>query len=154
MRAEDILRMVYFIKSGNGEFDTITALAIGATGSELLHAAVFEENIQKVCLLQPFISFADIALSKDYLPAYIPYTVAGAIEKYELSDLMATICPRKILIINPRTSEGLPANEVEQVSNLNYPKTVYNQNSVEDNFKHAVLGEDRLVHEQIIEWLR
>jgi cephalosporin-C deacetylase-like acetyl esterase len=154
MRAEDILRIVNFIKSDNGEFETITALAIGATGSELLHAAVFEDDIQKICLLKPFISFADIALSKDYLPAYITSTVAGAIEKYDLSDLMAAICPRKILIINPRKSDGFPANEIEQVSNLNYPKTVYNQNSVEDNFKHSVLGEDRLVHEQIIEWLR
>ena len=154
MRAEDILRIVNFIKSDNGEFETITALAIGATGSELLHAAVFEDDIQKICLLKPFISFADIALSKDYLPAYITSTVAGAIEKYDLSDLMAAICPRKILIINPRKSDGFPANEIEQVSNLNYPKTVYNQNSVEDNFKHAVLGENRLVHEQIIEWLR
>ena len=154
MRAEDILRMVNFIKSDIGEFEAITAVAIGATGSELLHAAVFEENIQKVCLLQPFISFADIALSKEYLPAYIPYTVAGAIGKYDLSDLMAAICPRKILIINPLASDGSPVNGNKKSGYLDYPKIVYHQKDVEAHFKHSVVGEDRLVNEQIIEWLK
>ena len=154
MRAEDILRMVNFIKSDIGKDQTITAVAIGATGSELLHAAVFDDDIQKVCLLRPFISFADIALSKDYLPTYITSTVAGAIEKYDLSDLMAALCPRKILIINPLASDGSLAKESEKSGYPGYPKIVFNQKDVEANFKHSVLAEERLVNEQIIKWLR
>jgi cephalosporin-C deacetylase-like acetyl esterase len=154
MRAEDILRMVNFIKSDIGEFDTIAALAIGATGSELLHASVFEKTIQKVCLIQTFLSFADIALSKKYLPAYITSTVAGAIEKYDLPDLMAAICPRKILIVNPLKSDGSPAKESEKSHYLTYPKTVFTQNGVADNFLHSVFREDQLVNKQIVEWLK
>ena len=41
LRAEDILRVVHFIKTDIGNYKTISALASGAVGSELLHAGYF-----------------------------------------------------------------------------------------------------------------
>jgi len=154
MRAEDILRIAHFIESDFGEFEIISALASGAVGSELLHAAVFHKTIQKVGLIQPFISFADIALIRDYAPSFIPSTVAGAIEKYDLPDLMAALCPRKLLIINPLSGNGDPAGDNEKMCYLSYPKIVFTQKGVEDNFRHVSLGEGQPVYEQIIKWLR
>lgn len=153
MRAEDILRIVNFIKTDFAEVETISAIASGASGSELLHAAVFNEAIQKVCLIQPFISFSDIAMSHEYSPAFIPSTVAGAIEKYDLSDLMASLCPRKVLIINPLASDGSPAIESKKSCYLSYPKIVYTQKDVKEKFEHLVIDEKRMVNEKIIEWL-
>ncbi len=95
MRAEDIIRILHFIKNDFNEFETVSAIADGPVGSEILHAAVFDDAIEKVCLVRPFLSFADIALSREYSPAFIPSTVAGAIEKYDLPDLIAAVCPRK-----------------------------------------------------------
>ncbi|MCK5103648.1 MAG: acetylxylan esterase [Cyclobacteriaceae bacterium] len=153
MRAEDIVRMVHFLKTDIREIETISALASGATGSEMLHAAVFNENIQKVCLIQPFLSFADIALSHEYSPAYIPSTVAGAIEKYDLPDLMASLCPRKVLVINPLSSDRSPAEESKKTCYLTYPKIVYTQKNVEGNFKHSIVGEGQPVYDKVINWL-
>ncbi|MCK5137720.1 MAG: acetylxylan esterase [Bacteroidales bacterium] len=154
MRAEDILRINHFIKTDIGEFETISALASGVTGSELLHAAVFDKTIQKVCLIEPLVSYADVALSHEYSPEFIPSTVAGAIEQYDLPDLMAALCPRKVLIVNPRIGNGDPAGDGKKLCYLTYPKIVYTQKGVADNFKHSVVGEEQLIHEQIIKWLK
>jgi len=153
MRAEDILRITSFIETRFEEFETISAIATGACGSELLHAAVFDKRIQKISLVNPFISFADIVLNRDYSPAYIPSTVAGAIEKYDLPDLMAALSPRKFLIINPQSENGDPAGDDQKSCRLSYPRIIYNQKGVEDNFQHMVVDEGPPLNEQIIEWL-
>jgi hypothetical protein len=154
MRAEDILRIVDFIETRGEEFEMVSAIASGACGSELLHAAVFDKRIQKIGLVNPFISFADIVLNRDYSPAFIPSTVAGAIEKYDLPDLMAALSPRKVLIINPQSENGDPAGEDQKSCRLSYPRIVYNQKGVKDNFQHMVVDEAQALNEQIIAWLK
>ena len=154
MRAEDIIRILHFIKTDFKEFETVSAIADGPVGSEILHAAVFDQAIEKVCLVQPFLSFADIALSREYSPAFIPSTVAGAIDKYDLPDLMAALCPRKVLILNPLSANGDPAGDDEKSCYLSYPKIVFTQKGVAGSFRHSVTKEAQPVSELIIEWLR
>ena len=153
MRAEDILRISHSIESDLEGVETISALAKGAVGSEMLHAAVFHKNIQKVVLIQPFLSFADIADNAEYAPAFIPSTVAGAIEKYDLPDLMAALYPRKLLIINPLSASGNPAGDEEKSCFLSYPRITFTQEGAKDYFKHVSLGEGQPIHGQIIKWL-
>lgn len=155
MRAEDILRIKNFVENDSGEFEIISALASGAVGSEMLHAAVFHKDIEKVVLIQPFISFADIAAKAEYKPAFIPSTVAGAIEKYDLPDLMAALCPRKLLIINPLSANGDPAGDEEKSCFLSYPGITFTQEGAMEHFKHVSPGIDQpeLFHGQIIKWL-
>ncbi len=153
MRAEDIIRMMHFAKTDLEEVETISVIAKGPMGSEVLHAALFDGAIEKVCLVKPFLSFADIALSRDYLPANIPSTVAGAIDTYDLPDLMAALCPRELLIINPLSANGDPAGEGNKNCRLAYPKIVFTQGGFKNNFKQTVVGEGQPVVEKIIQWL-
>ncbi|MCF6356439.1 MAG: acetylxylan esterase [Draconibacterium sp.] len=154
MRAEDIIRIVHFAKTEINEVETISAIAVGAVGSELLHAAVFDGAIESVCLIEPFLSFADIALSPDYTPAFIPSTVAGAIEKYDIADLLAALSPRKTLIINPVASDGTPAITSKKTCYLTYPKIVYTQKGAKNNFRYSVVEDPQIAHQQIIDWLK
>lgn len=154
MRAEDITRIVHFVKKDINEIETISAIAVGTTGSSLLHAAAFDNAINKVCLIEPFLSFADIALTREYTPAFIPSTVAGAIEKYDLPDLLASLSPRKVLIINPLASDGTPALESKRKCYKTYPTIVYTQKGVKNNFKHSVIKDAQLVNKQVIDWLK
>jgi cephalosporin-C deacetylase-like acetyl esterase len=153
MRTEDILRITHFIENECGEFEHICALASGSAGSELLHAAAFRENIQKVVLVQPFISFVDMVLTREYAPACIPSTVAGAIASYDLPDLMAALCPRKLLIINPLSAGGGPAGEHDKMCYLTYPNIVFTQNGLSAHFKHALADEGQALCTQVTEWL-
>jgi len=154
MRAEDIFRIVDFIENRGEEFEILSAIASGASGSELLHAAVFDKRIQKIGLVNPFISFADIVLNRDYSPAFIPSTVAGASEKDEPRDVMAAFYPRQLLNNNPQSGKGEPASDEQKSCRLSYPRIVYKQKGVEDHFKHIVVDEAQALNEQIIAWLK
>jgi hypothetical protein len=153
MRAEDIIRITHFIKTDCKDTETIIAISKGPMGSEVLHAAVFNDAIKRVCLVEPFLSFADIALSREYLPAYIPSTVAGAINHYDLPDLMAALSSREILIVNPLTANGDPAGDETGLCRMTYPKIVFTQKGAKNRFKHAAVGEGQSVIDQIIQWL-
>ena len=96
LRSEDIIRMGHFIEDELADHRSISVLSLGVLGSEVLHSAVFDDAFQNVCLLHPFLSFAEIAMVRDYSPSFIPSTVAGAIQSYDLADLIAVACPRKL----------------------------------------------------------
>ncbi len=153
LRAEDIVRITHFIKTQFPEAETISALASGSVGSGLLHAAYFDLSIQKVCLTNSFLSFADIALSHEYPPAFIPFTVAGAIEEYDLPDLMAGIYPRKLLIVNPLSGDGTMAaiQKVEKI--LTFPIDVYALDAVSGKFKITCKNDRGQAVEHILRWL-
>jgi hypothetical protein len=153
MRTEDIIRMIHFIKTEFKDMEAITAISKGPLGSEVLHAAVFDEAIKKVCMVEPFLSFADIALSREYLPAYIPSTVAGAVNHYDLPDLMAALSSRELLIINPRTANGIPVEDGDELCRLSYPMIVFTQKGVKNRFNHSDVEEGKPVVDQIIQWL-
>lgn len=115
LRAEDILRVVHFAKQLDG-VKTVSAIAKGLTTSEMLHAAAFNNDIKKVALLNPLMSYADIALTRNYNPKFILNVVAGSVGKYDLVDLMAALNGRKLLLNNPVKADGKSAgrNEFEE----------------------------------------
>ncbi|MFO7670089.1 MAG: alpha/beta hydrolase family protein, partial [Bacteroidales bacterium] len=143
LRAEDIVRIVRFIRTGLKEYSGITALSIGPLGSELLHAAVFDPDIKNICLVRPFLGYADIAATRFYKAAYIPFTVPGAIDEYDLPDLIAGLCPRKVLVIEPLSGDGLIADEAKVKSSMRFPLSVYSERGVPGNFK-LVSGREEL----------
>ncbi len=153
MRAEDILRIVHFIETDAGEFETISAIASGACGSEMLHAILFDKRIQNLCLLQPNLSYTDIALSREYDPALIPSTVAGAITAYDLPDLMAALSPRQLMIINPLLVDGSMADENGVAESLAFPVSIYSEKGIGGNFRFTCTKKESQVHKEILEWL-
>jgi len=154
LRAEDIIRMTQFIKTSLADYHSISAISVGVLGSALLHAAVFENDIQKVCLIRPFLSFSEIALSHEYRPSFIHSTVAGAIEKYDLPDMMARLCPRKSLIINPLSGNGEKADNTKSRQSMLFPSRVYSEKNASKNFGLKSNIDDHLVFEQVLSWLR
>jgi hypothetical protein len=153
LRAEDIIRMTHFIKTNLPDNNTISAISVGALGSEILHAAVFDGTIQNLCLVQPFLSFADIALSPEYSPGFIPSTVAGALEAYDLADLMAALCPRKLLIINPLSANGTMLDEVRAGEKLAFPVNVCAQKGKSEDFSFIFRKGEQSVFEELLRWL-
>ena len=153
LRAEDIIRMAHFIQTNLPDHKSVSVISVGVLGSEILHAAVFEETIQKVCLVQPFLSFADIALSHEYLPGFIPSTVAGALEAYDLADLMAALNPRKLLIINPLSANGTLLDEVRAGEKLAFPINVYSHKGRGEDFSFIFRKEDQPLFEELLIWL-
>jgi len=153
LRAEDFIRMRHFLHTKVSENTSISAVSVGVLGSELLHAALFDRSIQKVCLVQPFLSFAEIALEPEYKPAFIPSTVAGAIEKYDLPDLMAALYPRKVLIVNPLSGNGALADVEWTGKQLDFPLSLYAQKKQRGNFNYICNKKEQQVFEELLRWL-
>jgi hypothetical protein len=153
LRAEDIIRIVHFARHSLKEFSGINALSTGPLGSELLHAAIFENDIGKICLMKPFLSYADIAATRFYQPALIPFTVAGAIGAYDLSDLIAGLCPRKVLMIDPTSADGSMADIAKARESMQFPIKVYAENDVRGSFELISGMNDEKVFEHLLRWL-
>jgi len=153
LRAEDIGRMAKFVKNTLPDCNSISAISVGVIGSELLHAAVFDGSIEKICLVKPFLGFANIALSHEYSPGYIPSTVAGAINHYDLADLMAALCPRELLVINPLSGNGSMADEKRAGEGFAFPVNVYSQKDRSEEFNFVCRKEQPQVIEEILNWL-
>lgn len=153
LRAEDLVRTVHFIKNDLQGYSNISVCAIGPLGSELLHAATFEPEINNICLIQSFISYSDLALTRFYKANYIPYTVAGAINDYDLPDLIASISPRKVLLIDPVSADGSLLIEVKIKENLNFPSRVYAENGVGENLDVFKSEDNTEILDQILSWL-
>ena len=153
LRSEDIIRMVQFIKTNFNQYTDISALSIGALGSELIHAAVFEQDIKKIGLIKPFLSYTDIATTQFYKPDFIPFTVPGAIETYDLPDLVGKLCPRNVLIINPNSGDGSPANNSKTNQEMAFPLDVYLNQGVSEKLTLINEIEDQLLLNKVIDWL-
>ena len=154
VRAEDIIRMTHFIKTNLSDNNSVSAISVDGLGSELLHAAYFDKDIQKIGLVKPFLSFAEIALEHDYSAANILSTVAGAINEYDLPDMMAGLQPRKLFVANPISANGLPANINNTKSNLNFPVKIYSEKNISENFKMIDKADEKEFVEQLLLWLK
>lgn len=153
LRAEDIVRVVHFAKSSLDIYETISVLSTGPVSGNLLHAAAFEPLIESICLREPFLSYADIASSRSYQSSFIPFTVAGAIEKYDLADLVAKLSPRKILVINPVSADGTPQSKAQTEIVLEFPRKVYGGSRNRTGFIVTNELSRKDISNEIIDWL-
>jgi hypothetical protein len=103
IRVEDTKIIVDFIKT-LGSPGPITGVATGVLTSDLLHAAVINNEFAQIALINPLFSYQSIVMEKYYQPKYVMSTLPGIIGKYDISDMVTAIYPLKICIINPVNS--------------------------------------------------
>ncbi len=154
LRAEDIIRAVHFIRSELENPSSFSVIARGPLGSEILHAAVFEPYIRNVILINPFLSYADIATTRFYKPAFIPYVVAGAIQAYDLPDLMAHLSPGKLMIVDPLTADGSVATKDDLILSYTFPEEVMNSSETGKRFIIHQTDSNKVVVKLILDWLK
>lgn len=85
----------------------------GGFNSSLLHAAVSGVKFSRMLFLDPIPSFQSVVSNKDYAPAHIPFTVAGALPHYDLPDLTAALAPNKIIIFQMNDGDAANSNFLE-----------------------------------------
>ncbi len=105
IRAGDAVRLTRLLLQ-NEQTETVYAAARGDMAPVVLHAAAFEPAIERVALLNPYISFRSIVRNRYYDPGYHLSSVAGSLEKYDLPDLAASLAPRELLIAGPTDASG------------------------------------------------
>ena len=154
LQAEDIIRLTKFASSHHKEANGILAISSGVIGAALLHAGAFDQGIEKICLINAPASYEDIATTHNYSPKFIPVTVAGAINEYDLPDLGRVLCPRKLLLIDPLSADGNVLDSEKANRDWAFIRDMYINKGVPGNFKIVSGKDEQLVKIYLHEWLR
>jgi len=151
IQAGDIVRVVDFLK-GRMEIDTtkIGAIGINEMGIPLIHAAVFDPSINNITLIGSPISYRSIVMNRIYKLGLIPTgykgtglpyeldfssTIAGVLTAYDLPDLIGSIAPRKIAIVDLR-DHALETASVELIEEeMAFAHSAYSDKGAPANLK-------------------
>jgi hypothetical protein len=67
---------------------------------------------------------------------------------------MASLSPRKLLILEPLSGDGSIAGEAKAMNNLDYPASVFSDNGVAENFNVITRLDNQKMQEQLLKWLQ
>ncbi len=136
IQAGDVSRLIDFMKN-NYEFSAseVSIVATGEMCPVALHVAIFDERVLKLALVEPLLSYASLVSNCFYKPSLILSSVAGALTGYDLPDLYAAMCPRKLLLINITDQNGRPASQDLLEQELSIVKGAFASQKAEGKLK-------------------
>ena len=105
IQAGEIVRLAGVLRKRNNE-GQISVCARKELAPALLHAAAFTNEISRVILIEPCLSYLSIVTTRFYNPVLINSTVPGALKRYDLPDLAACLVPRKLMIMGTTGADG------------------------------------------------
>ncbi len=131
----DVIRVINYLKTRSDiDKDKIGGLAIGEMGPTLLHAAVIEPSIKSIMLSKPPVSYRSIVMNRYY---EFPFTccVAGALTAYDLPDLIGSLSPRKVVLVEINDQLKHPASKELIDEEMAFPQKVYSLKNASGNLK-------------------
>lgn len=125
LRAQDIARAVDWLAARNDiDPQGLAAYGFGRAAPALLHAASFDDRIKTVVLDQMLVSYENVLTEKINRRVF-ENIVPGAIPRYDLPDLVASVAPRRVTIRNPLNSLGQPVKLVKLHEQYELARAVY-----------------------------
>lgn len=98
VRAADVVKLAALLKREGAT--EVLAVARGAMGPVLLHAAAFSEDISRIALIDSLSSYHSAATTLLYAPHFIETFVPGVLRRYDLPSLATAIAPRRLILHN------------------------------------------------------
>ena len=120
----DVVRLSQLLEK-NEKISDIYGVAREELAPVLLHAAAFNPAINRIAIIGPFYSYRYIVMNRFYNSSYIPGTVPGALETYDLPDLAASLAPRKLLIAGITDDLSKNIDSDNMVDDLTVIKAAY-----------------------------
>ncbi len=141
IQAGDVVMLAKLLANTEG-INEVFGLAKKETCPILLHAAAFHRSISRVALIEPYSSYMSIAKSRFYQLNFMYGVVAGALKKYDLPDLAASLAPRKLCITGVTDGNGTSSDEAQISKDMNFIRSVYRSKNEEDKIFISVPGVD------------
>lgn len=142
LQARDINNISNILKIKFG-MEKVYSVAFGNLCPALLHAAVFNGDITNIVLVNPVVSYREIAMSPRYDPEMVPGVVPGALPHYDLPDLMACYAPRQLTIIGQTDAMGKPLSSSDLRKEMAFVRDYYHKTSSDDRLKINADGEGK-----------
>ena len=144
INAGDAVRVLEFLQARDDvQPDEIGAVAFGDVAPAVLHAAAFEQQIRWLVLVKSLLDYQSI-IKHQFYDVNANSLVAGALTAYDLPDLLASIAPRRIAVLQPRTHTGTAASKDQITSSLGFA-----EQHAEDKLRVETRETDLV---QLIQW--
>jgi cephalosporin-C deacetylase-like acetyl esterase len=154
LQAADVVRLLRTLRARPDVVATeIRVVARGAATPVAQYAAAFEPAVAGVALLEPLLSYADVATTEYYSPDFLSGAVAGMLTAYDLPDLSAAIAPRPLLVVNPVDAAGRAAAAADARAELAAAQARYAARGAPDRFGIVTASADG-VRDALGRWLR
>jgi dienelactone hydrolase len=151
IQAGDIVRMARYLKSRDDvDPGKVGALAMGESCIPLIHAAAFEPSICNITLINPLISFGSVVMNSHYKIGLTPreggnywhpheidfsWGVGGALQGYDLPDLLGCVAPRKVMMADIYNQMLEPASSELINQELGFPRKAFSFKKAAENLK-------------------
>jgi len=154
IRAEDIGLIIKSALSLKGvDPDNITVIANGGMSNAVLHYAATGGTVNNIVLVEPLLSYGDIAMTRYYMQWMLPSVVPGSAGVYDVDLLGALIAPRRLSVINPVTPVGSYASPEASEDKLSLVKEMYDRKGSGEMF-HLLVGKEREITDIVSEFAR
>ena len=127
-------------------------VGVGAGALVALHAAVVEPRIEKLVTVGGLLSYRSLVadpLNKESLGSYLP----GVVRAYDVRELYAALAPRRVLAVNPMSSQRRPVTPVEAWEQLDWARQVYELNGAPDELRMETKISSMKMREVLEDWV-
>lgn len=152
IQAGDIVRLTRLLKENYG-IEEISGLARREMAPVLLHAAVFDNSISRVALVDPYASYRALVMTQDYHPEFLHSAVPGAIGIYDLPDLAGNLAPRKLMIWHPTDGAGNSGNPDAIAKDLSVIESAYQYRKAADQLQVVPTASSEELRKAYEKWI-
>jgi hypothetical protein len=136
VRMEDMKRIINFLKNELGSNPkNLYAIGRDVLASDLLHFTAVTDEIGRIALINPLVSYIDLVLNDTYHPKYIQSAVPGSVQFYDLPDLASLLAPKKLLFVDVCDQDGNILQDLSSNGNIRFIKDAYSAENNLPNFQ-------------------
>jgi hypothetical protein len=152
IRAGDINRLVQLLKQKHS-FSDVYGVAVQEMSPGLLHSAAIANSFSRVALIEPLISYRSLVSTKYYDAGFTAGAVPGSMQAYDLPDLVASLAPEKLLMINPVNGANGPADEEDIEKDTRVIHSAYDHANADENFMISGPQTEEEIINSLEEWI-
>ncbi|PYQ80288.1 MAG: hypothetical protein DMG01_06800 [Acidobacteria bacterium] len=105
----DTLRALDYLRSRSDLTGAVSLVGDGPHGVTALYAAALDERVRGVALRQTVTDYRSLAVAEHYTQPFGIYAY-GLLREFDLPDLANGVGPRSVLLLDPSTPLGEPAD--------------------------------------------
>jgi hypothetical protein len=131
----------------------VMAIAKGNMAPVLVFAAINDETIKDVALIDGYLSMQSVMLNKHYDVIYVHNSIAGGIQYYDFPDLVAGLAPRNLLLAAKKNPTDNYFSQGNWDKDMEYVNKIYAQKDARDKFRIRNCDEDCNLLNLLAEWM-
>lgn len=152
IQAGDLVKLANLLKKEKN-IKEIYGVAKREMSPLLLHVAAFDKDIKKIALLEPYSSYCSIVMNPRYDADFLHSTVPGAIGKYDLPDLAASLAPGKLLMVGVTDGNGDHTNTEDINKDISVIRAAYQNKKATDKLQIESVATKEELSKSLKRWL-